>query len=196
MSENDDIATQLIEGSAYDEASLTVRRAFGLSLQQKRLVAIGTLLYAILLAPVLLFSQELIITLELSDGGVPPRSPVLNGLVLLGIFGTFIGGLLLTGQQYLLTRRSLDVEQARRFIRIEDFLMLFVIQGALFVVVPTTLFLSGALAPGVAEGLYDAGIRIYRPGGTLGISSWLVSTTGGGLAIVLAVLGQQLTSSP
>lgn len=187
MSGDDDITDRLLSGDAHDEAVLTVRRAFRLSGDQRILLAVGVLLYATLLWPGLVLGRDTMATLEPTalQGG---ESPVLVTLVAFGLLSTVAPAVLLVGIQYSYVARSLDVDEARRLIRIEDFVTYFLLQGALFIVVPTTLVLVGSVVPGVAETLYGYNVRIYRPGETLSLDAGPVSATGGGLGLALAAL--------
>jgi hypothetical protein len=188
MSDDDDITQQLLKGDAYDEAEVTVRRLLGLSLDQKILVAIGTIAVGVLLGPAVVLGTDHITTLEptLTQGDKP--RPALAGLVLFGALGAFAGGLLLVWQRYRRHTQSFDVEQARRFVRIEDFILIFVLQGTLFVVVPTALAAAGALFPDIGTALYEANVRVYRPHPTFGIDTVLVSVVAGGLAAILTLV--------
>lgn len=185
---DDDISQQLLDGDAYDEAELTVRRFIGLSLDQKILLAVGTVAAGVLLGPSVVLGTDHITTLEptLTQGDQP--RPALAGLVLLGVLSAFTGGLLLVGHRHRRHTQSFDVEQARRFVRIEDFILIFVLQGTLFVVVPTALATAGALVPDVGTTLYEANVRIYRPHPTFGVNTVLVSAVAGVLAAILTLV--------
>jgi len=188
MSDDDDIARQLLEGDAYDEAKITVRRIVGLSLDQKILVAVGTLLAAVPLGPATLAGTDHITALEpaLVPGERP--KPALASLVLFGAVSSFLGGLLLVWQRHRRHTRSFDLEAARRFVRVEDFFLMIVLQGTLFVVVPTGLAVAGALVPDVATTLYNLDVRVYRPHPTAGTDTAVVSAVSGTLAVVLTLV--------
>lgn len=183
-----DIEQQLLNGDAYDEAELTVRRIIGLSLDGKIQVAIGTLVVAALLGPSVSLGTDHISAIEptLTQGESP--APALAGLVFFGAVSAFAGGLLLIRQQHRRHACPFDVEQARRFVRVEDFILMLVLQGTMFVVVPTILSAAGALSPEISTTLYDADILIYRPHPTLGVDTRVVSAVAGTLAFVLTLV--------
>lgn len=184
----DDIADTLVEGDSYEQAVLSVRRMVPLSLTTKTRIAIGSLAVSATIAPAVILREDLVRSLEPTAG----YNLALGLLALNGIVAAFLGGLLLVRQGYVVRERSLTTEQVRDLVRLEDFLVLIVLLGTLFILVPAALAVLGVVSPGTVETLYGNDIRIYRPDDTLGVDIRLVSATGGLLAAVLAVLQQRL----
>lgn len=188
MSEDDDIHERIVEGEPYEQAELTVRRVIPLSLDRKIALAVLGLCSAALLAPALYHRRETIRALEGTESLAETLSPALCVLVTIGLVTTFGAGAVLVRQSAVAQRRALTPEQARRLVRIEDMLMLFVLQGLLFIVVPTTLAVAGAVSTGAVSSFYDQGVVIYQTDGPVDVDARLVSTLGVSLAAVLAFL--------
>ena len=70
---NDDVTDRILEGTAYDQATATVRRTFPLQIAGKIYVAIGILAVSGLLAPALYLSRDRIRTFG-ATGRCPRRS--------------------------------------------------------------------------------------------------------------------------
>jgi hypothetical protein len=186
MSSDDEIYERIVEGESYEQAVATVRRLVPLSLDRKIALAVFGLGYAGLLAPALYLSRETIRDLEATGSLAETLSPALASLVALGILTTFGGGLLLVRQRAVVEGQSLTVDAARRQVRIEDLLMIFVLQGVLFIVVPTTPAIAAAVSGEVAQTFYDRGVVLYQAGGT--VDARIVSALGVAFAAVLAGL--------
>lgn len=181
---DDEIAEQLLEGGPYERARLSTKQMVSLSLDGKVLLAVVTLGLSTLLAPGVLVRRDLIRSLE----GAGELDLAFGLLALNGILTTFLGGLLLVRQQYVLRERSLTEEQARKLLRLEDLFALVVILGGMFIGTSLLLVAIGLLSPDATETLYANDIRIYRPDEAIGADIRLVSGLGGILAAVLAVL--------
>jgi hypothetical protein len=179
--QSDDIAETLVEGDSYEQAALAVSRMVPLSLDTKIRIAIGLLALSGAIAPAVLLRRDLVRSLE----GTGSLSLTLGLLVLNGIITITLAGLLLVRQRYILTRRSLSSREARKLVRLEDFLVLFVLLGGLFVVAPLLLAVVGLVSPSTVETFYANDINIYQPDETLGIDLRAISAAGGFLAIVL-----------
>jgi hypothetical protein len=179
--QSDDIAETLVEGDSYEQAALAVSRMVPLSLDTKIRIAIGLLALSGAIAPAVLLRRDLVRSLE----GTESLSLTLGLLVLNGIITITLAGLLLVRQRYILTRRSLSSREARKLVRLEDFLVLFVLLGGLFVVAPLLLAVVGLVSPSTVETFYANDINIYQPDETLGIDLRAISAAGGFLAIVL-----------
>jgi hypothetical protein len=179
--QSDDIAETLVEGDSYEQAALAVSRMVPLSLDTKIRIAIGLLALSGAIAPAVLLRRDLVRSLE----GTGSLSLTLGLLVLNGIITITLAGLLLVRQRYILTRRSLSSREARKLVRLEDFLVLFVLLGGLFVVAPLLLAVVGLVSPSTVEIFYANDINIYQPDETLGIDLRAISAAGGFLAIVL-----------
>jgi hypothetical protein len=186
---DDEIYERIVEGESYEQAVVTVRRLVPLSLDRKIAVAVFGLGYAGLLAPALYLSRGTIQMFEGTDSLAATLSPALASLVALGLVTAFGGGVLLVRQRAIVERRSLTVDAARRQVRIEDLLMIFVLQGVSFVVIPTTPAVAAAVSGGVAQGLYDRGVVLYQAGGA--VDARLVSALGVLFAVALAGLWRQ-----
>ena len=182
----DDIADTLVEGDTYEQAALSVERMVPLSLDTKVRIAIGSLALSVGLAPAVLVRRDLVQSLE----GTSSLSLTLGLLGLNGIVTTALCGFLPVRQREIVNRGSLSAQRARRLVRVEDFLGLFVLLGAGFVAAPVALAVAGALSPSTIETLYAYDVRIYRPHETLGIDLRIVSAVGGALAVTLLALRQ------
>jgi hypothetical protein len=187
MAADDDIATSVLEGDAYDLAAVTTRRTFAISLQRKIELAVAVLAVSILLGPALVARQDLIGSLE----GAGPVSATLQlaiGLLALGgILTAFVVGVLLVGYCSRTARRSPSLEAARRLVRIEDVLMLFLLQATAFVLIPVSLSLVGVASPDAIRTLYAHGVVVYRPT-PIAVDARSVSVLGGLLGLILAAL--------
>jgi len=192
MSQDDEIAERLLEGSPYEQAAVTATRLFPLSLRWKISVAIVTLAYATLLAPGLALRRDVIEQLEPIDQPGDVYLPGLTALVLIGVVSASVAGAGLAGRQRLRARTDITVEQARRALRIEDFLMFFVVQGAVFVGVPTTVVVVGVVSPAAVETLYAVGVPVYRRGASFAVDARLLSAASGLAAVALVGLAQLL----
>jgi hypothetical protein len=190
---NDDIYERIVEGEPYEEAVATVRRLVPLSLEKKIGLSVVGLVYAGLLAPALFASRNTIEMLEETGSLTQTLSPALSTLVALGVVTTFGGGLLLVRQRAIINRGSLSVDDARRQVRIEDLLMIFVIQGVSFIIIPTTPAIAAAVSGEVAQTFYDNGVVLYQAGGAVRVDSRLVSPFGIVSAAVLAGLWWRTT---
>lgn len=178
---DDDIRRRVLAGSAYEEAEVTVSRMIPLSLAEKIRMAILTLAASAFFAPTVLFRRDFIRTLE----EVPTLRLRLGTLAFVGTISTFGAGLLLLRHERVVSQRSLDEEQARRLVRIEDFWGWFVAFGAVMVFVSTGLGVVGVLSPSAIAALYGHGIVVYRPVGTFVSDVRLVSALGGVFAVLL-----------
>lgn len=188
MSKDDDISKRLLEGDTYEKAQVTVRRTFDVPLDRKISIAAGVLWAAVVVGPAVVYSRDLVRTVE---PGVDPTgvySPRIGILALYGILVMFLSGLLLVRHRRVVRSRSLSEQQARRLVRVEDLITWFALLGTTFVAVAVVSTLAGALAPGVVKALYDHGIVLYQPSGTVRIDVRIVSLIGGVLAATLSAL--------
>lgn len=190
MSGDDEISKRLIEGDTYDQATVTVRRTFDIPLDRKIRIAAGALATSVLIAPAVLVRREFVRSLEPEVESSGPFSPSIGIFALLGIAMAFAAGLLLVRQKRVVVNRTLSEEAARRLVRIEDLLMWFVLSGAAFVAISTGFALTGLLAPGAVETLYEYGVVVYRPSQAIQIDVRLVSLTGGASAAILFALSK------
>jgi hypothetical protein len=182
---NDDVTDRLLEGTAYDQATITVRRTFPLRIVGKIYVAIGILAMSGLLAPALYLSRDRIRTFGATETLSETFSLTMVTLALLGVVVTFGAGLLLVRQFYAVHRRALSETEARRLVRTEDVLMWFVAQGAVFVLIPVGLAVIGVLSASTIETLYGYGVTVYQPSQTIGVDARSISALGVGLGVVL-----------
>jgi len=187
----DDIYERIVEGEPYEQATATVRRLVPLSLDRKIGIAVLGLGYETLLAPALVLSRETIRSLEGIGSAAAMLRPALASLVALGVVTTFGAGVLLVRQRAVVKQQTFTPADARKQVRIEDLLMIFVLQGVAFVVVPTTPAIATALLSDVGPALYDRGVVLYQGGGT--VDARIVSPVGAVLAAVLAGLWQRTT---
>jgi len=194
MSADDELSRRILEGTSYEHAEATTNRVFPVSLDGKILLAVGGLASTVVLAPALFVRRDLIRALEGTGALSETLSPGIAVLALVGVATTFGVGLLLVRQRYAVRARSLDLETARKLVRIEDFLMWFLVQGVLFIVVPALLAVAGVLSAGTIEALYESNVVVYQPAGTLAVDARIVSGLGGGLAAVLFGLWWYATS--
>jgi hypothetical protein len=178
---DDDIAETLVEGDSYEQAALSVDRMVPLSLATKIRLAVGTLALSAVAAPAVLVRRDLVRSLE----GTESLSFTLGLLVLNGILTTFLGGLFLVRQQYIVQNRSLTEQEARRLVRTEDLLVSAVLFGGGFIAAPVALVLVGVVLPGFVETMYEYNLNIYQPDDTLGVDITLISALGGVLAATL-----------
>jgi len=185
---DDDIRRRVVEGDPYERAEVTVRRTFPISLDRKVHLAIATLAAAVPLAPAVLLRRDLIGSLEGAEAAAGTLSLQLGWLALIGIAMGFVIGGLLVRQKRVLRRRSLSDEDARKLVRIEDFLTFFLIHATALVVVPTTLAVVGVVSPGTIETLYGHDVAVYQPTAAFHLDARLVSGIAGTLAVVLAAL--------
>jgi hypothetical protein len=182
---NDDVTDRILKGTAYDQATATVRRTFPLRIAGKIYVAIGILAVSGLLAPALYLSRDRIRTFGATETLSGTFSLTMVTLALLGVAVTFGAGLLLVRQLYAVHQRALSEPEARRLVRTEDVLMWFVAQGGAFVLIPVGLAVTGFLSASTVETLYGYGVTVYQPSRTVGVDARLVSVLGVGLAAVL-----------
>lgn len=185
---DDDIAETLVEGDSYEQAVLAVKRMVPLSLDTKIRVAVWSLALSGVMAPAVLARRDLVRSLE----GTGSLSLTLGLLVLNGIITTTLGGLLLVRQRYIVRQRSLTDRQARKLVRLEDFFVLFVMLGGMFIVVPVAMVVTGLASPAAIETLYDNSVNVYQPDETLGIDLRLISGAGVSLALLLLGLWRQV----
>lgn len=178
---DDDIAETLVEGDSYEQAVLSENRMVPVSLDTKIRLAIGTLALSTTVAPAVMLRRDLVRSLE----GTDTLSLTLGLLVLNGILTTGLGGVLLVRQRYVVDRRTLTPREAQKLVRIEDFLVSFVLFGGLFIAASVALTVVGLLSPSTVETLYDTGVRIYVPDETLDIDLRLISGAGGLSAVLL-----------
>ena len=178
---DDDIAETLVEGDSYEQAALSVDRMIPLSLGQKIRLAVGTLALSVAVAPAVLVRRDLARSLE----GTASMSLTLGLVVLNGILTTFLGGLFLVRQQYIVRNRSLTDQEAQRLVRVEDFFVLAVVLGGGFIAASVALVAVGVFLPDLVEVLYEYDVNIYSPDDTLGVDIRLISAAGGVLAGVL-----------
>jgi hypothetical protein len=191
-SDDNDVTDRVLKGSAYDRAELTVRRTFPLGAAAKVRTAAGILGISGLLAPLLYLGRGRIQSVEGTRTLSETLSLVVVDLALIGVLTTLGAGVALVGQGYAADRRSLTEEEARRLIRTEDFLMLFVVQGGLFVLLSVAIA-AAAVAPGEVVGtLYGYGITVYAPGGVAGLDARHVSALGVGSGVILVWLSRTL----
>lgn len=188
MSEDDDISKRLLEGDTYEQAQVSVKRTFDVPLDRKIAAVVGVLCLSVLVGPAVVLSRGLVRTVE---PGVDPTgvySPRIGILALYGIVVTFVTGLFLIRHRYVVSRRPLTEETARRLVRIEDLITWFALFGATMVAVAVTSTLVGVLAPGTVQTLYQYGVVLYQPSGFVRVDVRVVSLLGGGCAAVLFVL--------
>jgi hypothetical protein len=182
--DDEEVSRRIVDGEPYQRAELTVRRTFPLSLGQKIQIASGALAASVVIAPALFLRRGLIRSIE-GTGPLPETlGLVIVTLALLGILTTFAAGLVLVRQEYVVSRRSLTAEQARRLVRVEDVVMWFVLQGATFILIAAAAAVVGLLSPDAVKRLYGYGVTVYQPSTTFGIDARLVS----GLGVVLAAV--------
>lgn len=179
---DDDIRRRVLEGGPYEEAEVTVSRMIPLSLAEKIRLTILTLAVSAFFAPTVLFRRDFIRTLE----EAPTLRLRLGTLAFIGTITTFGAGLLLLRHQRVVLRCSLDEDQARRLVRIEDFWGWFVAFGAVMVFVSTGLGVVGVLSPSAITALYGHGIVVYRPVGMFVSDVRFVSVLGGVFAVLLS----------
>ncbi len=185
MAPDDDIRSRIVEGGSYERAEVTVRRTFPIPLDRKIQIAIVTLAASVPLAPSVFLRRGLVRSLEGTGALAETLSLQLGWLTLIGIVTAFLVGLLLVRQKRAVRRQSLDDEEARKLVRIEDLLAFFLLQGAVFVVFSTTLAVVGVVSPETIEALYGRGVAVYQPTAAFHLDARLVSAVGGLLAIAL-----------
>lgn len=183
---DDDIAETLVEGDSYEQAALSVDRMVPLSLATKIRLAVGTLALSAVAAPAVLARRDLVRSLE----GTESLSFTLGLLVLNGILTTFLGGVFLVRQQYIVQNRSLTEQEARRLVRTEDLFVSAVLFGGGFIAVPVALVVVGVVLPGFVETMYEYNLNVYQPDDTIGVDITLISALGGVLAAALFGLQQ------
>ncbi|MFT4949829.1 MAG: hypothetical protein ACI9CA_001971 [Natronomonas sp.] len=191
-SDDNDVTDRILEGNAYDQAEVTVRRTFPLRAVGKLNVAAGVLWLSGLLAPVLYLTRARIRATEGTGTLSETLSLVIVDITLIGVITTLGAALVLARQLYTIDRRSLSEEEARRLIRTEDLLMLFVVQGGLFVLIPVAIAVAGAASGDLVETLYGYGVTVYAPGGVAVIDARHVSAFGVGSGVVLFWLSRRL----
>jgi len=177
-SDDNDYTDRILEGSAYDQAEVTVRRTFPLRAVGKLNIAAIVLWLSGLLAPVLYLTRARIQATEGTETLSETLSLVIVDITLIGVLTTLGAGLVLARQLYVIDRRSLNEEEARRLVRVEDLLMLFVVQGGLFVLIPVAIAVAGLASGDLVETLYEYGVTVYAPGGVGVIDARHVSAFG------------------
>ncbi len=181
-----DISDVVLEGDAYEEATVLTRRVFPISITGKVRVCVVSLASTVFLLPAVAVRGDLIRQLEPTADGAPPAFVSVVGL---GTVLTFLFGLAFLRQRHVVETRTLDFESAALLVRIEDLLMTFTVStGLLFVFVPLVLAVVGAFSPETVLYLYQQDVRLYRPSGGSFLSTALVSATGVVLSVVLFVL--------
>jgi|GEM_PF-3146423 hypothetical protein len=179
---DDEIYERALNGDAYERASMTMRRMFPISIGKKIRISIGTLALSTLLAPAVFVQYAVVASSDLRSETFRLSIAV---LALAGILTAFLAGAVLVRQYHVVARRSLSETKARRMIRVEDLVTLFVLQGASFVAIPTALTAIGVISPPAIEALYGAGIEVYAPSPTALADARFVSALGGILAALL-----------
>lgn len=191
-SDDNNVTDRVLEGSAYDEAEVSVRRTFPLRIVAKIRVAVGVLASSIMLAPALYLSGGRIRSIEGTETVAETFNLTIVSLAFVGVVVTFGAGLLLVRQLYAVHRRSLSEDEARRLVRTEDVLMLFVAQGGAFVLIPVTVAVIGVFSADTIAALYESRITVYQYSDTFGVDARLVSTLGGVFAVLLYGLYRRL----
>lgn len=196
---DDDLSQALLEGDAYERASVLTRRVFPVSLTRKVRVCILTSLAASALAPAVWLRREFIRDLEGADpvAGTPPAFVVVAGV---GVALSFLFGLVLVALGRAAAGGDLDFERAKRLVRTEDVVMTFVVStGVLFVAAPLVLALVGVALPGSVVWLYEQDVHVYQTAGRVAVDTWVVSGAGLALAAVLfavdAAVGAELPAA-
>lgn len=188
MSGDDDIAERILEGTTYERAAVTVQRTFPFSIRRKIQLTAVVLAVSTLLAPTLYLSRGRIRSVEGGQGVVEVFGLRIAALALLGVVTATGAGVVLVRQRAVMRQDSPGDERARRLVRIEDFLMWFVLQGGAFVLIPVVLAVVGVVSPGVVDALYRNDVPIYQASGLPGVDARAVSGVGGTFAVVLYVL--------
>ena len=179
-----DISEAVLEGDAYERATALTRRVFPMSLTSKIRLCVLVLASTGLLAPAIAHRQALIAELDPAGGTTPPA---LVTVVALGSGVTFLFGLAFLRQRHVVRARELDFETAKQLVRFEDVLMTFAVStGLLFVLVPLSLAVMGAVSSDAVVYLYQRDIRLYRPSG--GSLATTVRVSAGGLVLGAALL--------
>ncbi len=191
-SDDNDVTDRVLEGNAYDQAEVTVRRTFPLRIATKIRIVVGLLGLSGLLAPVLYLSRDRIRSVEGTEVLSETLSLAIVDLALVGVLVTFGAGLVLVRQIYVVDRRSLSDAKARRLIRTEDLLMLFAAQGGALVLIPVAVAVAGVASGDVIETFYGYGITVYASGGAGGVDARHVSALGVGSAALLFWLYRRL----
>ena len=162
MSDND-VSRRILEGDAYEQATLTVRRTFPIGLEWKVRIALAILATAGLVAPALFVGRDYVSTVTDAESLSATLSPTVVTLSFVGVVTTFAVGVILVRQQYVVAHRSLSEDRARRLVRVEDVLMWFLLQGGAFVAVPTAVAVLAVVSSGTVDALYAAGIMAFGP---------------------------------
>lgn len=196
MSSEDDLTHRILEGTAYDQAQVTVRRTFPLSIVGKIRATVVVLAASGLLAPALYLSRGRIRAVEGTEALSETLSLTIVTLALLGVVTTFGAGLLLVRQLAAIHRRSLSEDEAQRLVRIEDLLMWFVLQGGAFVLIPVSVAIVGVLSGDPISTLYDYEVTVYQPSETFMVDARIVSALGGAFAVLLYALHRRLGERP
>jgi len=176
MAPDDDIDRRILEGDAYDRASLTART---LALRPTRAVTIaaGAAASTASLAPAVWVRRDLVGSLE-PPLDATPFALALATVALLGVLTAVAAGGLLLHRHRVAVRRSPDADAAERLVRIENLLTWFLLQGVVLSALPTAAAIVGAVAPGTVETAYRFGIAIYAPGA---VDARVVSAAGAAL---------------
>lgn len=182
MSNDTDLADQLIDGTTYEKAEVLVTQSVPVSVTNQVRICILTLFAAGLLGPTINYRLDLITTLEAT---AEPFSLSIGTLTFMGILPTFIAGLLLVHHYWVVHNSSFTLEEAKGAVRRRNLLLLFVALGSTFVTIAVTLAVLGVVSSGAVQTLYENGIRVYRPGGGMIGDVRFVSVTGWILATVL-----------
>lgn len=187
---SDDVTEAVLEEDTYEHARMTVRQFVPLSLRSKLRVAVVALLVATLYGPALAGQRRPVQTFEPTLAN--PFRPAIGAMVLAGVVLAFVTSVALLGLLLRRHRRDLSLEQARRLVRIEDFVAWFLIQGVLFVTLPTAVAVGGVVSAAPIEQLYDLGVAVYRPDSIVAPDGRLVSALAGTLAVVVVALRSSL----
>lgn len=183
MSADDDVSRRLLEGDAYERALVTVSQTFPILLERKVHSASTVLAASGLIAPALYLRREYVSTVTGAETLSATLGPTVVTLAFVGVVVTFAAGAILVRHQYLLGHRSPSEQRARRLVRVENAVMWFVLQGAVFIAIPAAVSLLAVLSTDAVDALYATGITAFGPAGAAGVDARLVS----GLGVVLAV---------
>lgn len=180
----DSIAETVVSGSSQERAKLLADRVFPLSVTWKIRVCILTCSLGVLFAPAIAARQNLVSRLE-GLTGAAAFHVALGDVALVGAVVTFGVGVLFLRQRRRFYDDSLDVDTAKRLLRIEDMLMTVAVSnGVLFVLTPVALVGIAIVRPGLIPSLYEAGVSVYQSS-TVAIDARLVSVASALFAVVL-----------
>lgn len=195
MSADDDVTERILEGTTYDQAEVTVRRTFPVSLGGKIRLSVAVLVASVAVAPLLSVRQEYIRSIIEAQTASEVYKLTIVTLVLVGIVTTFGAAAVLVRQEYIVSRRSLSEEQARRVVRIEDVLMWFVLQGAAFVAIPLALSLLVVLSPETIDAMSASGVAVFSAAETVPADARVVSGLGPVLAAAVVAARSTLRNA-